>query len=139
MEQVEKILCCDRPSDNSAMWAAMMANKNNNSDWMYASQMNNPMWLVWMMAMRWMYGNNDGNNNAQLAQIQSQIITIVTSDCCGCGKTRIFNERFTAAFQGQTAVPASVTITSEGRQTNDFENRCSGTYTINDLLTISIA
>ena len=67
------------------------------------------------------------------------IITIVTSDCCGCGKTRIFNERFTAAFQGQTAVPASVTITSVGRQTNDFENRCSGTYTINDSLTISIA
>jgi hypothetical protein len=26
-----------------------------------------------------------------------------------------------------------------GRQTNDFENRCSGTYTINDSLTISIA
>ncbi|MBE6326655.1 MAG: hypothetical protein E7077_06270 [Bacteroidales bacterium] len=68
------------------------------------------------------------------------IITIVTSDCCGCGKTRIFNERFTAAFQGQTAVPTSVTITSEGRQTND-ENGCcrSGTYTINDSLTILIA
>lgn len=69
------------------------------------------------------------------------IITIVTSDCCGCGKTKIFNEKFTAAFQGQTAVPTSVTITSEGRQTNDVENRCcgSGTYTINDSLTILIA
>lgn len=101
MEQVEKILCCDRPSDNSAMWAAMMANKNNNSDWMYASQMNNPMWLVWMMAMRWMYGNNDGNNNAQLAQIQSQI-----SD------NQSFNNMMSAISQNQNVMNDIATRTS---------------------------
>lgn len=68
----EKVYCYDHPSayrthDNS-MCYAMMANQNN---------MNNPMWLVWMMAMRWMYGNGYGEygygQNAQLSAMQNQI------------------------------------------------------------------
>lgn len=68
----EKVYCYDHPaayrnSDNG-MCYAMMANQNN---------MNNPMWLVWMMAMRWMYGNGYGEygygQNAQLSALQNQV------------------------------------------------------------------
>lgn len=68
----EKVYCYDHPAayrnDDNSMCYAMMANQNN---------MNNPMWLVWMMAMRWMYGNGYGENgygqNAQLSALQNQI------------------------------------------------------------------
>lgn len=60
----EKVYCsgCDRGSDY-ALWA----NQNN---------MNNPMWLVWVMALRWMGFNGDGygcGQNPQLAAMQNQI------------------------------------------------------------------
>lgn len=69
------------------------------------------------------------------------VITIVTPGCCNCGHTRIYTERFTAAFQGQTVLPASVTITSVGRDAQASSVKCcmARSYTINDSLTISIA
>lgn len=70
----EKVYCYDHPAayrnNDNSMCYAMMANQNN---------MNNPMWLVWMMAMRWMYGNGYGEygygygQNAQLSAMQNQI------------------------------------------------------------------
>lgn len=70
----EKVYCYDHPAayhhNDNGMCYAMMANQNN---------MNNPMWLVWMMAMRWMYGNGSGEygygygQNAQLSAMQNQI------------------------------------------------------------------
>lgn len=69
------------------------------------------------------------------------IITLVTPSCCNCGRTRIFNENFTVAFQGQTAIPTAVTITSLGREGTPSSVQCckASTYTITDSLTILIA
>lgn len=68
----EKVYCYDHPAayrnNDNGMCYAMMANQNN---------MNNPMWLVWMMAMRWMYGNGYGEcgygQKAELSALQGQI------------------------------------------------------------------
>lgn len=68
----EKVYCYDHPAayrnNDNGMCYAMMANQNN---------MNNPMWLVWMMAMRWMYGNGYGEcgygQRSELSALQGQI------------------------------------------------------------------
>lgn len=69
------------------------------------------------------------------------VITIVTPGCCNCGRTRIFNESFTIAFQGQTAIPTAVTITSLGREGAPSSIQCckASSYTITDSLTVLIA
>ena len=68
-------------------------------------------------------------------------VTIVTPGC-GCkATTQLFTEKFVAAFQGQTALPTSVTIATLGR-TQSLSNVCCGkasSVTINDSLTITIA
>lgn len=68
-------------------------------------------------------------------------ITIVTPRCCRDARTRIYTERFVAAFQGQTVLPSSVTITSQGRTAGAAEVQCcmARAYKIEDSLTISIA
>lgn len=80
----EKVYCM--PSqDNSLLLAELMNAKNQGTDAATMSalfsrnndQMNNPMWLVWMMAMRWMWGGNgynDGNGYGPgYAALQNQI------------------------------------------------------------------
>ena len=68
-------------------------------------------------------------------------VTIVTPGC-GCkATTQLFTEKFVAAFQGQTALPTSVTIATLGR-TQSLSNVCCGkasAVTIDDSLTITIA
>lgn len=67
-------------------------------------------------------------------------ITVVTPGC-GCkAKTQLFTEQFYVAFQGQTAVPTSVVITSVGRVQNGANVRCgcAYAYSINDSLTVAI-
>lgn len=67
-------------------------------------------------------------------------ITVVTPTC-GCNaNTQLFTEHFYVAFQGQTAVPTSVTITSVGRVQGGACVRCgkASAYSINDSLTITI-
>lgn len=70
------------------------------------------------------------------------VITIVTQyNTCGCNAhTQLFTENFIIAFQGQTAVPTSVTLTTVGR--NEFGSNvtcgCAHSYTINDSLTLTI-
>lgn len=67
-------------------------------------------------------------------------ITIVTPGC-GCAvTTQVITERFMVAFQGQTAVPTAVTITSEGVTQGLFKIVCgkSNCYAINDSLAVTI-
>jgi ABC-type transport system involved in Fe-S cluster assembly fused permease/ATPase subunit len=68
-------------------------------------------------------------------------ITIVTPGCGGKATTQLFTEKFIAAFQGQTALPTSVTIAKIGN-IELLSNVCCGkasSITINDSLTITIA
>ena len=68
-------------------------------------------------------------------------LTVVTQGC-GCNaKTQLFTEQFYVAFQGQTALPTSVTVTSVGRLQGGSCVRCGCAYrySINDSLTITIA
>ena len=66
-------------------------------------------------------------------------ITIVTGSGCNA-KTQLFTEQFYVAFQGQTAVPTSVTITSVGRVQGgaNVQCGCAYAYSINDSLTVTI-
>lgn len=69
-------------------------------------------------------------------------ITIVTQDNkCGCNAhTQLFTENFVVAFQGQTALPTSVTLNNVGRDafgSNIFCGRAYS-YTINDSITLVI-
>jgi len=73
----EKVYCTGHPTDNSAMWAAMMNQKDSPAE--MAAMMNGGMggwggmqWLVWLYAMRWL-GDDRNKDNAQLAALQNQI------------------------------------------------------------------
>lgn len=67
-------------------------------------------------------------------------ITIVSGNGCQT-RTRLLNERFTVSFQGQTAVPASVTIASVGRTSRPDGVKCGRAHriAITDSITITIA
>ena len=67
-------------------------------------------------------------------------LTVVTPGC-GCdAKTQLFTEQFYVAFQGQTAVPTAVTVTSVGRLQGGscVKCGCAYAYSVNDSLTITI-
>lgn len=67
-------------------------------------------------------------------------VTVVTQGC-GCNaQTQLFTEQFYVAFQGQTAIPTAVTITSVGRVQGGANVSCGKAYaySINDSLTIAI-
>ena len=66
-------------------------------------------------------------------------ITVVTGGGCKA-KTQLFTEQFYVAFQGQTALPTSVTITSVGRVQGGACVTCgrAQAYSINDSVTITI-
>lgn len=70
------------------------------------------------------------------------VITIVTqNNSCGCNAhTQLFTENFVVAFQGQTALPTSVTLNNLGRDKfgSDVKCGCAHSYTINDSLTVVI-
>lgn len=68
-------------------------------------------------------------------------VTIVTPGC-GCNaKTQLCTENFYVAFQGQTAVPTAVIITSVGRIQGGSCVTCgkATAYSINDSLQITIS
>ena len=67
-------------------------------------------------------------------------LTLVTGSGCNA-KTQLFTEQFYVAFQGQTALPTSVTVTSVGRLQGGscVKCGCAYSYSINDSLTITIA
>lgn len=66
-------------------------------------------------------------------------ITVVTGGGCKA-KTQLFTEQFYVAFQGQTALPTSVTVTSVGRVQGGACVTCgrAQAYSINDSVTITI-
>lgn len=72
---MEKVYCCERPQDNSALWAAI-SNKGRDGD-----MWNNPMmYLVWMWVMRYMNGTWGENgfgaenfNSRAISQLQSTV------------------------------------------------------------------
>lgn len=67
-------------------------------------------------------------------------ITLVTPGC-GCdANIQTITERFVVAFQDQTALPAGVTITSEGQIQGLIKVVCgkSSCYAINESLSITI-
>jgi hypothetical protein len=70
-------------------------------------------------------------------------ITIVTQENrCGCNAhTQLFTENFVVAFQGQTALPTSVTLTNVGRDAFGSNVNCGRaySYTINDSITVTLA
>ena len=70
------------------------------------------------------------------------VITVVTQNSkCGCNAhTQLITENFVVAFQGQTAVPTTVTLTQVGRDQfgSNVSCGCAFSYTINDSLTVSI-
>lgn len=69
------------------------------------------------------------------------VVTVVTPGC-GCeAKTQLFTENFVVAFQGQTALPTTVTVSSVGRIQGGSCVKCGKAfaYTINDSLVVTIA
>ena len=67
-------------------------------------------------------------------------ITLVTPGC-GCNaNTQVINERFMVAFQGQTAIPTAVTVTSEGIEQSLIKIVCgrSNCYAINQSIAVTI-
>lgn len=72
--------------------------------------------------------------------ITAQILVLTPGNCCNATPIT-FTERFEVAFQGQTALPASVNITSTGRiqtPTCIDSKGCAHGYVINDSLTIAL-
>lgn len=67
-------------------------------------------------------------------------ITITTPECGCAANTQTITERFMAAFQGQTALPTSVTINQEGEFQGLIKVVCgkSNCYAITDSLLITI-
>ena len=80
----EKIYCYDRPTDNSALWAAVMANKEKGATPLETMAMmnggmgggmwNNPfMYLIWMSMFNGGGFGGFGGNNVQANEMMNQI------------------------------------------------------------------
>lgn len=67
-------------------------------------------------------------------------ITITTPGCCCAATSQVIKERFMVAFQGQTAIPTAVTITSEGITQGLYKIVCgkSNSYAINSSIAVTI-
>lgn len=71
----------------------------------------------------------------------SAVITVVTPGV-GCrATTQLFTEKFVAAFQGQTAVPSTITVATVGRKQELSNLTCGRAHsvTIDDSITVTIA
>lgn len=68
------------------------------------------------------------------------IVANISIQAPGCCAPRSITERFMVAFQGRTALPASVTITQVGLTQGLYKVVCgkSKDYVINSSLTVSI-
>lgn len=69
------------------------------------------------------------------------VITVVTPGV-GCrATTQLFTEKFVAAFQGQTAVPTTITVATVGRKQELSNLTCGRAHsvTIDDSITVTIA
>lgn len=68
-------------------------------------------------------------------------ISVVTQPGCCNAKTQLFTETFYAAFQGQTALPATITLTSVGRLVGSACVNCghAKSIKIDDSLVVTIS
>lgn len=68
-------------------------------------------------------------------------LTIISPTKCKPATVQVFTETFTVAFQGQSAVPTSVTVTSLGRDSRPSDVSCciANSFTVNDSLTVLIS
>lgn len=81
------------------------------------------------------------NGTTVFIPITATISVVTQNDRCGCdAHTQLFTETFVVAFQGRTALPASVTINNLGRdiQPSCVNCGCAHGIAINDSLTIVI-
>ena len=78
------------------------------------------------------------NGTTVFVPVTARLSAVAGSGCKA--KTQLFTEQFYVAFQGQTAVPTSVTITSVGRVQGGacVQCGCAYAYSVNDSLTITI-
>ena len=69
------------------------------------------------------------------------VITVVTPGVCCKATTQLFTEKFVAAFQGQTAVPTTITVATVGRKQELSNLTCGRAHsvTIDDSITVTIA
>ena len=69
------------------------------------------------------------------------VITVVTPGVCCKATTQFFTEKFVAAFQGQTAVPTTITVATVGRKQELSNLTCGRAHsvTIDDSITVTIA
>lgn len=88
------------------------------------------------------YGSPTLVGTTVFVPITAKVNITIPSGCgCGCATPELFAETFYVAFQGQTALPTTVTITSVGRVQSPFNvvKGKSRNYVIEDSLTIAIA
>ena len=69
------------------------------------------------------------------------VITVVTPGVCCKATTQLFTEKFVAAFQGQTAIPTTITVATVGRKQELSNLTCGRAHsvTIDDSITVTIA
>lgn len=82
------------------------------------------------------------NESTVFVPITATITIVTQTNKCGCNAhTQLFTENFVVAFQGQTALPTSVTLANVGRDAFGSNVNCGRaySYTINDSITITLA
>lgn len=82
------------------------------------------------------------NESTVFVPITATITIVTQTNKCGCNAhTQLFTENFVVAFQGQTALPTSVTLANIGRDAFGSNVNCGRaySYTINDSITITLA
>lgn len=82
------------------------------------------------------------NDSTVFVPITATITIVTQNNSCGCNAhTQLFTENFVVAFQGQTALPTSVTLANVGRDAFGSNVTCGRaySYTINDSITITLA
>ena len=80
-------------------------------------------------------------NGSTVFEPMTAVITVVTPGVCCKATTQLFTEKFVAAFQGQTAVPTTITVATVGRKQELSNLTCGRAHsvTIDDSITVTIA
>ena len=114
-EIAEKVYCYDRPSDNSAMWAALMSNREKgaspletmammNSGGGFGNGWNNPfMYLIWL-AMFNGNGFGFGGGNAAQATQNNELMNQINSLRQQIGDNQLSNVAMDAIKGNQNAI-----------------------------------
>lgn len=96
--------------------------------------------LITQPSVTYTYGAPVLVDSTLYVPITAQILILTPGKCCNATPVS-FTENFMVAFQGQTALPASVNISSVGRiqkPTCIDSNGCAHGYVVYDSLTIAL-